>query len=54
MELVFSSGASEGLHLAMQCLVINPAFLRKHVGDKKLFTLMALQREFPCLENTAF
>lgn len=54
MELVFSSGTSRDLHLAMQHLVINPAFRRKHVGNKKLCMFMALQREFPCLENTAF
>jgi len=53
MELMFSPGAREGLRLVMQGLIINPAFLRKHVRDK-LLTFMALQREFPCLENTAF
>lgn len=51
MKLVFSYGASEGLHVAMLCTVINPAFLGKHVGDKTLCMFMALQREFPYLGN---
>lgn len=51
MQVVFWSGASEGLHLAIQCLLRNPALLRKNSGDKKLY--LFIQKEFPCLENTA-
>lgn len=48
MEVVFWSGTSEGLHLAIQCLLRNLALLGKNSEDKKPY--IYIYKEFPCLE----